>query len=108
MRGAGGSVAAALAPAGASGDSIAGWGAPSGDSDASVAASSGVLGDKKATAFPGLLESLGKTPAVETVVMDGKVITSRGPGTAMDFALKLIEVLVSKEKRDEVEKGLAR
>ena len=73
-----------------------------------VLASSGVLGDKKATAFPGLLESLGKTPAVETVVMDGKVITSRGPGTAMDFALKLIEVLVSKEKRDEVEKGLAR
>jgi 4-methyl-5(b-hydroxyethyl)-thiazole monophosphate biosynthesis len=41
-------------------------------------------------------------------VTDGKIITSRGPGTAMDFALTLIETLVGKEKRDEVEAGLVR
>ena len=41
-------------------------------------------------------------------MQDGKVITSRGPGTAMDFALTLIEVLVGKTKRDEVEMGLVR
>jgi 4-methyl-5(b-hydroxyethyl)-thiazole monophosphate biosynthesis len=41
-------------------------------------------------------------------VQDGKVITSRGPGTAMDFALHLIEVLVGKETRDSVEAGLVR
>ena len=42
------------------------------------------------------------------VVVDGKVITSRGPGTAMDFALQLIESLVGKAKRDEVETALVR
>jgi len=44
----------------------------------------------------------------EPVVVDGKVITSRGPGTAMDFALQLIESLAGKEKRDEVETALVR
>jgi 4-methyl-5(b-hydroxyethyl)-thiazole monophosphate biosynthesis len=36
------------------------------------------------------------------------VITSRGPGTAMDFALELIEVLVGTDTRTEVEAGLQR
>jgi len=44
----------------------------------------------------------------EAVVIDGKVITSRGPGTAMDFALTLIEILLGKQNRDEVETGLVR
>jgi 4-methyl-5(b-hydroxyethyl)-thiazole monophosphate biosynthesis len=43
-----------------------------------------------------------------TGVVDGKSITSRGPGTAMDFALQLIESLVGKEKRGEVETALVR
>ncbi|KAF2268170.1 DJ-1 [Lojkania enalia] len=38
----------------------------------------------------------------ERVVVDGKVITSRGPGTAMLFALTIVEKLCGKEKRDEV------
>jgi 4-methyl-5(b-hydroxyethyl)-thiazole monophosphate biosynthesis len=42
------------------------------------------------------------------VVQDGTVITSRGPGTAMDFALVLIELLAGKATRDEVENGLQR
>lgn len=68
----------------------------------------GLLEGKKATAYPGVLEALGKKPEKLPVVVDGKVITSRGPGTAMDFTLVLIESLLGKSKRDEVEKGLAR
>ena len=76
-----------------------------------VLASAGLLHGRQATSFPGVLEKMNlpdvalKTAAV---VRDGKVITSRGPGTAMDFALTLIEVLVGKVKRDEVEAGLVR
>ena len=66
---------------------------------------------KRATGFPGVLEDL-QLPNTQiessAVVKDGKVITSRGPGTAMDFALELIELLVGKAKRDEVEAALQR
>jgi len=73
-----------------------------------VLASTGVLKDKKATCYPGVLNALGICSEETAVVEDGNIITSRGPGTAMDFALTLIEKLVGKEKRDEVEKGLVR
>lgn len=73
-----------------------------------ILVSSGVLDNKKATAYPGVFDALGRTAETDAVVQDGNVITSRGPGTAMDFALKLIEVLIGKVKRDEVEKGLVR
>jgi 4-methyl-5(b-hydroxyethyl)-thiazole monophosphate biosynthesis len=76
-----------------------------------VLANAGLLEGKRATAFPGTLEKLHLTDTRlehAPVVKDGKVITSRGPGTAMDFALSLIEILVSKAKRDEVEAELQR
>ncbi|KAI9670899.1 MAG: hypothetical protein M1817_003784 [Caeruleum heppii] len=38
----------------------------------------------------------------ERAVVDGKVITSRGPGTAILFALTIVECLAGKAKRDEV------
>ena len=70
-----------------------------------------LLQGKRATSFPGALET-DHIPGLEyqerAVVMDGKVITSRGPGTAMDFALTLIEQLVGRQRRDEVETGLQR
>jgi 4-methyl-5(b-hydroxyethyl)-thiazole monophosphate biosynthesis len=76
-----------------------------------VLATAGLLEDKRATSFPGVLEKL-TLPATQletsVVVQDGNVITSRGPGTAMDFALHLIELLVGKTKRDEVESALQR
>ncbi len=74
-----------------------------------VLASAGLLVGKQATAYPGVLESNSETTVTgDAIVIAGKVITSRGPGTAMDFALTLIEALVGKDIRDEVEKGLVR
>ncbi len=76
-----------------------------------VLAAAGVLDGKRATSYPGFLDE-GNTPGLRLenrpVVRDGKVITSRGAGTAMDFALTLIESLKGSSKRDEVERALQR
>ncbi|MCB1761381.1 MAG: DJ-1/PfpI family protein [Gammaproteobacteria bacterium] len=76
-----------------------------------VLAAAGLLDGRRATAYPGVLQGL-SNPKIEidggAVVRDGTVITSRGPGTAMDFALELIALLAGEEKRDEVARGLVR
>ena len=74
-------------------------------------AAAGLLEGKKATAYPGVLEALSnekidvKASAIE---IDGNIVTSRGPGTAMDFALTLIELLEGPAKRNEVNSQLVR
>ena len=74
-----------------------------------VLAEAGVLDGRQATSYPGFLDALpGVTLRTEAVVRDGKVVTSRGPGTAMDFALTLVEVLAGSEKRRQVEATLVR
>jgi len=76
-----------------------------------VLASKGILSGKQATSYPGVLEAMqleGVTLKEDAVVTDGRVITSRGPGTAMDFALTLISTLVGDKIRMEVEAGLQR
>ncbi|MBI1423896.1 MAG: DJ-1 family protein [Gammaproteobacteria bacterium] len=74
-------------------------------------AQAGLLDGRRVTSFPGSLEG-GPAENVdfvnEPVVIDGKIVTSRGPGTAMDFALSLIELLLGREMRDKVEKPLQR
>jgi len=76
-----------------------------------VLADAGILDGRTATSYPGALQAdnLEQTTLSEqAVVRDGSVITSRGPGTAMDFALELIEVLLGAEKRRQVEDPLVR
>lgn len=76
-----------------------------------VLASAGLLENKKATAYPGVLEALElENTEVTTAVVqqDGNIFTSRGPGTAMDFALELISCLVGGAMRKQVEAGLQR
>jgi 4-methyl-5(b-hydroxyethyl)-thiazole monophosphate biosynthesis len=75
----------------------------------SVLATAGLLDGKRATSFPGSLDAFPKVlRQPQAVVEDGKLITSRGPGTAMDFALVLVERMVGHAKRMEVEAGLVR
>ena len=76
-----------------------------------VLASAGLLEAKKATAYPGVLEALENNSFEITgvaVQQDGQVLTSRGPGTAMEFALELISCLLGDEKRQQVEAALQR
>ncbi len=74
-----------------------------------VLADVGLLEGKEATSYPGFLkESSANVVEGVDVVTDGKVVTSRGPGTAMDFALELIELLLGAEKREQVETPLVR
>lgn len=76
-----------------------------------VLAKSGLLENKRATAYPGTLETLDLTSTTiesSPVVVDGNVVTSKGPGTAMDFALELIEIISGRDKRESVESALQR
>lgn len=47
-----------------------------------------------------------ETVSDERVVADGNIITSQGPGTAMEFAFCLVETLFGKAKAIEVNKGV--
>ncbi len=74
-------------------------------------ARAGLLDGRHATSFPGVIDNLaieGLRYSTEPVVIDGRLITSRGPGTAMDFTLTLIETLLGPDKRAEVEAPLQR
>lgn len=59
-------------------------------------------GCAKATCHPGFYANLGAKGVEDRVVVDGNVITSRGPGTAMEFALTIVRVLCGEEKAKSV------
>ena len=67
----------------------------------------GIVRGKRATIFPGKeAELIGAEPVSDPVVVDGNVVTSQGPGTALQFAITLVELLVSEQKAREVKQGL--
>lgn len=68
-----------------------------------VLAHAGLLDGRRATSFPGFLRAdsaPGLQLSEEPVVVDGKVVTSRGPGTAIEFSLALIELLAGPAAAD--------
>lgn len=67
----------------------------------------GILAGKTATCYPAppfteKLQQGGVKVSSDAVVVDGNVVTSRGPGTSLLFALKLVELLFGPEKKDEL------
>ena len=69
----------------------------------SVLAGLNFLKGRKATSYPGCVDPSQCGQYVEEpVAVDGNVITSRGVGTAIPFALALIEVLEGREKADQI------
>ena len=72
-----------------------------------VLSDAGILNDKVCTIYPGMdkeLETGGGKPKHDIVVVDGNIITSRGPATALPFALKLAEKLAGKQVAEAVSK----
>ena len=63
----------------------------------------GILEGKKATCFPGFDKELkGAEYTADSVTVDGKIITGKGAGVSIDFALKLAEILKDKETADKL------
>lgn len=70
---------------------------------AKILGSKGLLKGKNATCYPGLESMMeGATPVIKTVVTDGNITTSRGLGTAVDFACEIITLLCGEEKAKEI------
>jgi 4-methyl-5(b-hydroxyethyl)-thiazole monophosphate biosynthesis len=69
----------------------------------SILGISGYLKGRKATCYPGFEQYLDGAELVnERVVRDGNIITSKGMGCAAEFALCIVEALISKQKADEI------
>lgn len=68
----------------------------------------GLLEGKEATCYPGFEKYLigANLQQGAAVVVDGNIITGRGPGLAMVFALQLVETLVGKAKAEEISSQL--
>ena len=68
---------------------------------------SGISAGRSVTSYPGFEDQIGGATYLENrVVVDGPVITSRGPGTALEFALTLVERLQGEGNAHELEKGM--
>jgi protein deglycase len=67
----------------------------------------GMTDGKRVTSHPSVKGSIrGADYTEERVVTDGFIVTSRAPGTAMEFALKLVELLAGPEKVRQVNQGV--
>jgi protein deglycase len=62
----------------------------------------GLLIGRRYTSHPGTVGELPDRDPIEEVVVDGTVITSQGAGTSIAFGLKLVELLVSRERADTI------
>lgn len=73
----------------------------------SILGSRGLLKDKNVTCFPGFEKNLlYANISNNSVCVDGKFITAKGPGVSFDFAFKIVEILRSKQLSDEIKSSM--
>ncbi|MBR4225035.1 MAG: DJ-1/PfpI family protein [Oscillospiraceae bacterium] len=67
----------------------------------------GILEEKKAVCYPGFEDKLVGAEVLDVpAVTDGKIITARGAGAALEFSYELISAFCGKEKADEIAQGI--
>ena len=68
----------------------------------------GILDDRTATCYPSFEKHFNASTkhSEERVVVDGHVVTSRGAGTSMEFALRLVALLAGDSRAEELRKGV--
>ncbi len=67
----------------------------------------GILNDKMYTCYPGTEKEIKNGKYIKkNVVIDGKLITSRGVGTAIDMGLQIVEIHISKKASEELRKKI--
>jgi len=73
----------------------------------SVLGAAGILEGRHATCHPGFEEKLiGATCLEDAVVIDGHIVTSRGMGTAIDFGLAIVWLMLDDEAVEKVKKAI--
>lgn len=72
-----------------------------------ILAKLGIVGDKKATCYPGMEPQMGEADMQDaSTVVDGRLITGRAAGSAMDFALCLVERTAGKAEAERIAGGV--
>lgn len=73
-----------------------------------VLAKLGISDGRSVTSYPGMEAEMGNCDyhTDRKVIVDGKLITSRGPGTAMDFGLELARTICGEKAAEETARGM--
>lgn len=72
-----------------------------------VLARAGIIENKKITSYPGFEKDLQSGQYENSpAVLDGNMITARGPYYAVDFALEIVRYLLGEEKAEELKKNI--
>jgi 4-methyl-5(b-hydroxyethyl)-thiazole monophosphate biosynthesis len=73
----------------------------------SILGTHGLLKGKRAICYPGFEDKLtGAVVTNDKAVVDGKFITSKGPGTSIEFSLELIKILCGEETASQILDGI--
>ena len=77
-------------------------------SPAVILAHHNLLGSKQATCYPAgkFTSAIPHYSDTASVIVDGNLVTSQGPGTSLSFSIKLVELLFGEEKAQQIKKEM--